>query len=280
MKALALAGLLAGCSASASAQEPAKAGAASAGPAAVGAPAGAEGLAVQWVQIPVAGDRRLLAAVARPPGERAFPAVVILHGSHGFAREYVTLATDLARAGIVGVAACWFSPGSGPGMRFVTPIRCPGAPPMPKPTDASALDSVDALLQAVRTLPGVKADRVALFGHSRGAGLALAYALGAKKVQAVALDSGGYPDELAARAAALGAPLLLLHGTADGPADGGSATTAVGKARAFEAAVRSAGGQVEAKYYAGAGHNALFTDPLQYQDELQRLKAFVARVLR
>ncbi len=272
---LALAALVAGWTAAAQATARASARPSTASP-----PAGAEGLAVQWLQIPLADDRRLLAAVARPPGERSFPAVVILHGSHGFAREYVTLATDLAHVGLVGVAACWFSPGSGPGMRFVTPIACPGAPPMPKPTDPSALDRVDSLLQAVRTLPGVKPDRVALFGHSRGAGLALTYALTTKKAQAVLLDSSGYPAELTARAAELAAPLLILHGTADGPADGGSAMTAVGKARAFEAGVASAGGRVEAKYYAGAGHNAIFTDPVQYQDELQRIKAFLAGALR
>jgi dienelactone hydrolase len=270
----------ASASAQAAAQATAQANAASAGQSATSAPAGVEGLAVQWFQVPLGGDRRLLLAVARPPGERSFPAVVILHGSHGFAREYVTLATDLARGGVIGVAACWFSPGSGPGMRFVTPIGCPGAPPMPKPTDASAIDRVDSLLQAVRTLPGVKADRIALFGHSRGAGLALAYALATKKAQAVVLDSSGYPAEITARASELAAPILIFHGTADSSADGGSAMTAVGKARAFEAAVASAGGKVEAKYYAGARHNALFTDPVQYQDELQRIKAFLARALR
>ena len=259
---------------------PAKADAASAGPAAASAPAGAEGLAVQWFQVPLAGGRRLLAAVARPPSQRPFPAVVILHGTHGFAREYVTLATDLARAGVIGIAACWFSPGSGIGMRFVTPLGCPGAPPLPKPDDASALDRVDALLDAVGTLPGVKAEKVALFGHSRGAGLALSYALARKKAHAVVLDSGGYPTELAARAAELPAPLLILHGTADSPADGGSALTAVAKARAFEAAVTRAGGRVEAKYYTGAGHNALFTDPVQNQDEVARVKAFLARAFR
>jgi dienelactone hydrolase len=262
------------------AQAAAKADAASAGPAAASAPAGAEGLAVQWFQVPLAGGRRLLAAVARPPGLRSFPAVVILHGTHGFAREYVTLATDLARAGVIGIAACWFAPGSGVGMRFVTPIGCPGAPPLPKREDASALDRVDALLDAVGTLPGVKAEKVALFGHSRGAGLALSYALARKKAHAVVLDSGGYPDELAARAAELAAPLLVLHGTADRPDDGGSAMTAVAKARAFEAAVTRAGGRVEAKYYAGAGHNALFTDPVQNQDEVERVKAFLARAFK
>src|SRR5262245_54418416 len=59
------------------------------------APAGADGLAgVEWVRVPAPGGT-LTAAVARPPGAGPFPVLVILHGTHGFAREYVRLAQDL-----------------------------------------------------------------------------------------------------------------------------------------------------------------------------------------
>jgi dipeptidyl aminopeptidase/acylaminoacyl peptidase len=37
----------------------------------------------------------------------------------------------------------------------------------------AALERVGALVAAVRALPGVRPDRVALFGHSRGGGAAL-----------------------------------------------------------------------------------------------------------
>ena len=48
------------------------------------------------------------AAVAFPKGSGPFPAVVILHGTHGFAQEYIDIARRLADSGIVGIAACWF----------------------------------------------------------------------------------------------------------------------------------------------------------------------------
>jgi hypothetical protein len=36
----------------------------------------------------------ILVAVARPSGEGPFPTILLLHGSHGFAQEYVRLAQD------------------------------------------------------------------------------------------------------------------------------------------------------------------------------------------
>src|SRR5215813_8470403 len=90
------------------------------------APAGADGFAgIEWVRVPVPGGA-VTAAVARPPGEGPFPVLVILHGTHGFAREYVGLAQDLSReGGVVAVAGCWFKGGQGKGSKFVTPIECP-----------------------------------------------------------------------------------------------------------------------------------------------------------
>src|SRR5688500_10152834 len=53
------------------------------------APAGTETLAVQWLRISVPDPGVMLAADARPPGPGPFPVVVVLHGTHGFAQEYV-----------------------------------------------------------------------------------------------------------------------------------------------------------------------------------------------
>src|SRR5215208_6027585 len=47
----------------------------------------------------------ILAAVARPSGAGPFPTLIILHGTHGFAEEYVRLARDMARRGVLAVAA-------------------------------------------------------------------------------------------------------------------------------------------------------------------------------
>jgi len=242
-------------------------------------PLGTEAQAVQWVKVSAPGVGVLCAAVARPEGPGLFPAIIILHGSHGFAEQYVHLAQSMARTGVLGVAACWFSGGRGAGARFITPIACPEAPPMSEASSTVAQKTVESLVQAVRSLPDVRADRVALFGHSRGGGAALNYILRAETVRAAVLNSAGYPAELAERAAEVKVPLLILHGAADSPADGGSPMTDVQMAHNFETALRRAGKQVQAVYYDGAGHNAIFTSATQYDDEVQRMTAFLRRHL-
>ena len=239
------------------------------------APTGGETLAVQWIKVAAPGLGTIVAAVARPPGAGPFPAVVLLHGSHGFAQQYVQLTQELARGGLLAVAACWFSRGGGAGSRFVTPIDCPEGPPMPKADSPEALQTVDALVQATRTLRGARPDRVGLFGHSRGGGATLNYVLTVDSVQAAIINSGGYPSQLAERAAQLKTPILMLHGQLDSPADGGSAVTNVQMARDFEAALRRIGKPVEAVYYPMGGHNSIFTSSTQHDDEVQRIVAFL-----
>ena len=103
--------------------------------------------------------------------------------------------------------------------------------------------------------------------------------LGAGTVRAAVLNSTGYPGELAKRAPEIKVPILMLHGTADSPADGGSAFTNMQMARDFEAALRRADRPVDAKYYEGGRHNGLFADVTQYDDEVQRMTAFLRRYL-
>jgi carboxymethylenebutenolidase len=220
-------------------------------------------------------------AVARPEGKGPFPAILILHGTHGFAEEYVQLARDLARAGVLGIAACWFDRGTGAGLRFVTPIICDGAPRL---VDAPGLDrfrvsrnTIDALVKKLSASPDVRFGRLALFGHSRGGGAALDYAMSNPTVvSGLVLNSTGYPDQVMLRAATLQIPVLIMHGDADDARDGGSAMTAPARARRFEDALKRAGTVVEAKYYPG-GHNSLFTDSAQYRDEVMRIADFVRR---
>jgi dienelactone hydrolase len=152
---------------------------------------------VQWVKVAVPGLGVMLAAVARPPGAGPFPTVILLHGSHGFAQEYVRLAQDLSGGGLLAVAACWFQGGGGAGARFITPIGCPPeSPPMPDASSPEAMQTVDALVQAARTLPGARPDRIGLFGHSRGGRATLTYILRVGNVQAAVLNSAGYPSQL------------------------------------------------------------------------------------
>ena len=76
-------------------------------------------------------------------------------------------------------------------------------------------------------------------------------------------------------------PIHILHGTANGPADGGSANTDVALAREFEAALRRNQKPVEAHYYEGGGHNTFFTNPTQRDDELKRMiESFGANLAR
>jgi carboxymethylenebutenolidase len=244
------------------------------------APSGAEALAVQWINVTVPGLGVVLAAVARPSGSGPFSTVVILHGSHGFAHEYVRLARDLAQGGVQAIAACWFRGSAGAGSRFITPIDCPMSPPMPGASSPEAVQVVETLVRAVRTLPGASPDRIGLFGHSRGAGAVLTYVLGGRSVTAAVLNSGGYPRGLVELAPRLATPILILHGTADDPADGGVAVTNVEMARGFEAALRAAGKSVEAVYYEGGRHNGIFSDDAQYHDEVRQILAFLLRHLR
>jgi dienelactone hydrolase len=244
------------------------------------APPGAEGLAVEWVNIAAPGLGVMPAAVARPPGTGPFPAVLLLHGTHGFAREYVALARDLSAGGLLAVAACWFQGSGGAGAGVVTAIACPDAPAMPGATSADAVQTVDTLLKAVRGLPGARPDRIALFGHSRGGVAVLNYVLRVGGVQAAVLNSAGYPSEFVDRSAQVMSPILMLHGTADNPADGGGALSNIQMARDFESAALAARKPVEAVYYRGGRHDGLFSNPAQYRDEVQRIVAFLQRHVR
>lgn len=243
------------------------------------APYGAETLAVPWIKIGAPGLGVMPAAVARPAGAGPFPTLLLLHGSHGFAHEYVRLAQDLARTGLLTIAAGWFREGAGHGVRFVTPIVCPELPPSPDPLSPEVTRTVGALLQAVRTLPDARSDKVGLFGHSRGGGAALNYILREGGVQAAVLNSARYPSQLTNLAAELNTPLLMLHGKADSFADGGTESTNIQMARDFERTVRSTGKQVEAVYYEGGRHNDIFDSSARYHDQVQRMSAFLRQHL-
>ncbi len=234
---------------------------------------------VYWIQ--VSTDSGVVhAAIATPPGKGPFPAVIILHGTHGFAQEYVDLARDFAKNGLVGIAACWFAGRKGAGERFITPIDFADAPPLVDVAGSQrfriARHTLNLLVEKVATLPDVQKDQLAFFGHSRGAGAVLDYLLNYPgKAQAAILNSSGYPPEVTKRAAEVEVPLLMLHGIADDPADGGSAFTAIAMARQFEAALKAEKKEVQVRYYEGSGHNAIFTNANQFDETVQRASAFL-----
>jgi alpha-beta hydrolase superfamily lysophospholipase len=117
------------------------------------------------------------------------------------------------------------------------------------------------------------------FGHSRGGGAALNYMLRSGDVQAGVLSSSRYPLELTDLAVGIRMPVLMLHGTADSEADGGTEFTKVEMALSFERALRAAGKSVEAVYYEGGRHNDIFDSSVRYHDELRRSVAFFGHYL-
>jgi len=140
--------------------------------------------------------------------------------------------------------------------------------------------TIDSLIRRVSALPGVQKNHLALFGHSHGAGAALDYLVTHQgKVQAVILNSCGYPPEVTKRAVEVNVPVLILHGTADNPAHGGSSFTNIEMARQFEAALRTVNKEVEVKYYEGGRHNGIFSDSTQFNDTVQRICAFLRNIL-
>jgi alpha-beta hydrolase superfamily lysophospholipase len=189
----------------------------------------------------------------------------------------VEWANDLARGGFISVAACWFSGGGGAGAYAVTPpIPCPEIPPLGSGDYPEAVRLVEALTTATRALPGVRADRLALVGHSRGAGAVLQYLLAGGNVQAAILHSSGYALRPDSRAGEFNVPIQILHGTTE-PAGGGSPNNHVSLARDFETALRRHQKTVEASYYEGGDHNSFFVNPAQRDDEVKRMIAFLRR---
>ena len=74
-------------------------------------PSGTEGLGAAWYTVATPEGRTLLVAIydTRSSPDQAVPAIVVLHGTHGFARQYVEIAHDLSvQTGYVVAAGCWF----------------------------------------------------------------------------------------------------------------------------------------------------------------------------
>ncbi len=198
--------------------------------------------AIRWIEVDERGRETLRAAVVSPEGIGPAPVVIVLHGTEGFSEDDVHLAEAYARAGFLAVAGCWFAGN-----------ECPRGPAFYGVT-VETTRHVRALISAVLGLPRTRGDRIGLFGHSRGAMLALLVASTGSEVRAVVSSSGQLePAYTASRkptpidvapitmVSSLHVPVLLLHATNDPQAD-------VKAAHDYERALRERGIPVEAHY--------------------------------
>ena len=242
----------------------------------VEAPPGLGAMDVEWKRIETTRSGAMLAAIAKPRGTGPFPTLVLVHGSHGFAREYVHLAREIASQGFLVVAACWFRGGERGDGAVSEPIDCPDAIDMPPGPSDAARNAVNDLVSAVRSLPDARPDLIAIFGHSRGAGATINYLVHGGPADAAIVESSGYDDSYVAGAPHVRARVLVLHGLADT----GNPATAPDRARAFVDALRTAKLKPEAHFYKAGTHNALFTDREQHDDEVRRIVAFLRKTLK
>jgi dienelactone hydrolase len=203
----------------------------------------------QWTKIEGANGRKFLTAILRPEGTGPFPVVVVLHSAGGLSRGNMSVAEDVARAGFLVVYGCWQA-----GNRQNEGNRlCAEATPQADWAADPAAHSGKELIALARTLPGARADRIGLFGISRGGHAALWAASTGAGVQAVVADAPAHTPASNPSAkplnvlAGLEAPLLMMHGTAD-------QLVPVEQSREYERAALALGKPLVVVYFEGVGH--------------------------
>lgn len=210
-----------------------------------------EVVGARWTRIEGASGRKFLTAVLRPEGVGPFPVVVVLHNAGGLTRGNLSVAEDIARAGFLVVYGCWQA-----GNRQNEGNRlCSEATPQAEWAADPAAHSGKELIALARTLPDARADRIGLFGISRGGYAALFAASTGADVQAVVVDAPVHTASIDPRPskttvdvlAGLSAPLLMMHGTAD-------LEVSVEQSREYEQAARAHGKPIVAVYFDGLGH--------------------------
>jgi dienelactone hydrolase len=204
----------------------------------------------QWTKIEGASGRKFLTAILRPEGTGPFPVAVVLHSAGGLTKSNMSVAEDVARAGFLVVYGCWHA-----GERQTDGNRiCAEATPQAEWVADPAAHSGKELIALARTLPGARADRIGLYGISRGGHAALWAASTGAGVQAVVVDAPAHTPAINPRPAktldvlaGLAAPLLMMHGTAD-------QDIPVEQSREYERAALAVGKPLVVVYFEGVGH--------------------------
>jgi dienelactone hydrolase len=220
-----------------------------------------------WYTHPTPAGRTVTLGVVRGTRAGARPAILVAPSAVGLNVDYLPYARRLAARGFDVAVSCWFAPTITPDLADVL-IPCPDAPVYAGIVD-DAVPEFDAVVEAAHEVFGPNRE-LAVLGPSRGAAIA-ALRASAGRPEPVVLISGRYESmdpvvgagtDVVARAAGFRAPVLVLHGVADG-------VIPVAEAQHLEAALRATGADVAARYYEGAGHN-LDGEPVA-RDDMENL---------
>ncbi len=228
-------------------------------PAPQGAPQGSN-----WITINSFDGTALIANVV--PSGRAGPAPVAihLHGDGGLRVRNLDLASWLAKEGFIAVTPCWqgYTEADAKASGVPVDIGCSTA----APKRSSAVDltrDLSAIADAARTLPGARADRVVVIGHSAGGTAAVLAGSMGGRIDSVVSISGPYGTGKAIKgrwgtnapeqADGLAVPLLIVHGTNDTQA-------LMEAARSYEKMLREKSKTVDTLYVDGAPHELPFTE--------------------
>lgn len=237
-------------------------------------------MAGETVSFPASDGHSVTAYLATPAGAGPFPQLILLHGTEGYiGRSYRALADLFAAEGFLTITGCWFEGTTVPAsFGLPQPDACPNGQ---KYTGAngSNLPEVKAMADFVRAAPKAAPGLTGVWGHSRGANMAFLFATSDSGVKAVYSVSGVY-----AKAAApakdvfpsnylekITMPVGMAHGTAD-------RTIPIEQAKAFAAAMNSAGHPVDVEYRNNESHNSIVMAP--NKTRIHHAVAFFRRVLK
>jgi dipeptidyl aminopeptidase/acylaminoacyl peptidase len=207
------------------------------------------------------GGRKIGVEVFEPADARQAPAILVLHGAGGmdYGNKYVRqLATAFASNGYTTLLVHYFDR---TGTRYASDETI-------RPNFESWMDAVRDGVTFALAQPNIDSKRIAMFGYSLGAYLAVAQASRDPRVQAVVELAGGIDPEFAKSVKRM-PPTLIVHGKND-------QRVPIDEAHALERVLQKLGTPVATQFYDGEGH---VLSPFAAFDALARGLDFLKRNL-